>query len=277
MDRPFRLARFLIRVSGPEGRSFLNNVLTQSVENSAAEPLYAALLSPQGKLQADMMLWPDDDGLIIDADPAFGPDLMRRLMMYKLRADATLEDVSEALAVAFSPERFDGAHPDPRLPRLGWRKLISSEAAAGLEDGAEIYDALRLRLGVPDLARDCEPEQVFALEALLEELNGVDFHKGCFVGQENVSRMKRRATTRKKFCPVVFEGDAPAFETPIRAGEAELGTIRSGAVGRAIALIRLDRAVEAIEQNRTLTAAGREMRLDPPDWLILPQRKAGQD
>jgi folate-binding Fe-S cluster repair protein YgfZ len=106
-------------------------------------------------------------------------------------------------------------------------------------------------------------------------LNGVAFDKGCFVGQENVSRMKRRATTRKKFCPIVFEGEAPAYGTAIKAGEAEIGTVRTGMNGRAIALLRLDRALDARAAGTPLTADHRDIRLDPPPWLILPQREDG--
>jgi folate-binding Fe-S cluster repair protein YgfZ len=111
---------------------------------------------------------------------------------------------------------------------------------------------------------------VFALEALLEELNGVDFKKGCFVGQENVSRMKRRATTRKKFCPIAFDGAPPVFGAPVSAGPADLGTLRTGTNGRALALLRLDRALEAVRAGHDLTVEGRSVRLDPPPWLILP-------
>jgi folate-binding Fe-S cluster repair protein YgfZ len=115
---------------------------------------------------------------------------------------------------------------------------------------------------------------VFAGEALLDELNGVDFQKGCFVGQENVSRMKRRATTRRKLCAIAFAGEAIAYGTPIRAGEADIGTMRSSQPGRAIALMRLDRALEAQERGVKLLAGERDVRLDPPPWLILPQGNA---
>ena len=273
MSAPARLDRSLIRVSGPDARAFLQNVLTQNLDGlDAAGVLYGALLSPQGKVLADMMLWAElRGGVLIDADPTRGADLMRRLSMYKLRADAKLDDVSGAYAVLVSPERFEGARTDPRFPdsALGWRAIA---AADGTENGAAAYEARRIALGVPDLARDAGPDEVFALEALLEELNGVDFQKGCFVGQENVSRMKRRATTRKKFCPMVFEGPALAPGTPVMAGAAELGSVRSGMEGRAIALLRLDRAVSS---TAPLTADGRPVRLDPPPWLILPQREQG--
>ncbi len=273
MTAPARLDRSLIRVSGPDARGFLQNVLTQDLDRlDAASVLYGALLSPQGKVLADMMLWAEPEGgVLIDADRARGGDLMRRLAMYKLRANAKLEDVSERHAVLVSAAAFEGAAPDPRLAdgALGWRTIADSGAG---EDGAAAFEARRVALGVPDLARDAAADEVFALEALLEELNGVDFQKGCFVGQENVSRMKRRATTRKKFCPIAFEGSPPARGTPVMAGAAELGTVRTGVEGRAIALVRLDRAVSA---TAPLTVDGRPVRLDPPDWLILPQRDPG--
>lgn len=273
MTGPTRLDRTLIRVSGPDARKFLNNVLTQELDRLERESVvYAALLGPQGKVLADMFAWAEADSVLLDVDPARGEDLFRRLSMYKLRADAKLEDVSARLSVLASDAAFDGAAPDPRLSALGWRKISPKDAPH--EDDATAYEAKRLALGVPDLARDAGPDEVFALEALLDELNGVDFHKGCFVGQENVSRMKRRATTRKKFCPVVFEGEAPAFGTPVTAGPAELGTVRTGTGGRALALLRLDRALAS---QAPLTAGGKEMRLDPPNWLLLPPAAGAGD
>ncbi|MEZ5959482.1 MAG: hypothetical protein R3C30_03520 [Hyphomonadaceae bacterium] len=268
MTREGRLERSLIAVTGPDAGTFLQNLLTQDLDRlGGAGVSYAALLSPQGKVSTDMFVWARQDGFILDVHPAKAADLLRRLGMYKLRANVTLTDVSDALdIVVFIPSPLEGALPDPRLNALGSRALVPKSNAT-LAD----TEALRISLGVPDLARDAAPEEVFAGEALLEELNGVAFVKGCFVGQENVSRMKRRATTRKKFCPVVFEGEAIAFGTPVLAGEAEIGSVRTGLAGRAIALLRLDRALEAAAAGKTLTAGGREIRLDPPHWLILPQ------
>jgi folate-binding protein YgfZ len=136
---------------------------------------------------------------------------------------------------------------------------------------------MRLAAGAPDLALDAAVEEVVAAEAFLDELNGVDFKKGCFVGQENVSRMKRRATTRRKFCPVTFEGAPPPFGTSVRAGDVEVGQIRSGGEGRALALLRLDRTLEALDVGRDLSADGRILQIDPPPWLILPQRQPEGD
>jgi folate-binding protein YgfZ len=271
MTGPLRLDRALIRVSGPEAVSFLDNLLTQDVTRLAeARAQYAALLTPQGKVITDMMLWADGDSVVIEADPARAGDLLRRLSMYKLRAAVALEDVTHAHMVVWSETALPGGQPDPRSAALGWRALAARETAAP-SDAA--FNAHRLALGVPDLAHDCAPDEVFAGEALLEELNGVDFKKGCFVGQENVSRMKRRATTRKKFCPVTFAGAAPAFGAVVSAGAAELGQIRTGMDGRAMALLRLDRALAAQEDGVKILAEGKEMRLAPPPWLILPPRE----
>ncbi len=216
---PARLDRFLIRVSGPDARAFLDNLLTQNVETlTAARVLYAGLLLPQGKVLADMLLWDEPDGaVLIDADPLRGRDLLRRLGMYKLRSQISVDAVDESFGVLVSDAPFEGALPDPRLPALEWRAIAQTEAP--VDEGA--YDARRIALGVPDLGKDAAADEVFALEALFEELNGVDFQKGCFIGRENVSRMKRRATTRKKFCPINFDGNPPAFGAAVRAGEVD--------------------------------------------------------
>jgi len=271
MTRPGRLERSLIAVTGPDARPFLQNLLTQDLDRLGdARAAYAALLTPQGKISADMFVWARSGGLLLDVDPTRGADLLRRLSLYKLRANVTLADVSDAFDVVVSDAPFDGGANDPRLAALGFRGLADKTDAS-----LTSIEERRIAVGVPDLARDAAPEEVFAGEALLEELNGVAFDKGCFVGQENVSRMKRRATTRKKFCPVVFEGEAMAYGTPLLAGEAEIGSIRTGIAGRAIALLRLDRALDAATAGKSLTAEGREVRLDPPPWLILPQREQG--
>ncbi|HJS80817.1 MAG TPA: hypothetical protein VJ748_09355 [Vitreimonas sp.] len=272
MSAPFRLDRSVIRVSGPDLESFLQNLLTQDAVLAPGEGRYAALLTPQGKVVADMILYGAGEEVLMDADPARAEALKKLLTLYKLRSQIAIVDLSDHVAVVADFVAFEGAVPDPRLPGLGWRKIVQREAAASFSDGAADYDAKRIALGAPDLARDAAPEEVFALEALLEELKGVDFQKGCFVGQENVSRMKRRATTRKKFCPVVFDGDPPPYGAPIRAGEAEIGSVRSGIPGRAIALLRLDRALDAADKGQALTTGDKTVRLDPPPWLLLPTR-----
>lgn len=266
------LDRTILRLSGPDARGFLDNLVTNDLGRLDSAPcVYAGLLSPQGKVQADMIVWADGPAdLILEADPVRGPELLRRLLMFKLRAAVEIADASAELCAEAALEAAEGFAPDPRLPALGGRR-VRARTAADTPGDATALETRRIALGVPDLARDAGAEEVFALEALFEELHGVDFKKGCFVGQENVSRMKRRATTRKKFCPIAFEGDAPAFGEPISAGAAEIGAVRTSANGRALALVRLDRAREAQDKGETLMAAGRAVRLDPPDWLLLPE------
>jgi folate-binding protein YgfZ len=273
----FALNRTLIEVTGADTRAFLQGLLTQDLDRLDAAPVtYAALLSPQGKVSADMLVWARGDGVVLDVDRTRGEALARKLAMYKLRSAVTLRDVSDTHQVLVSDAMFDGATADPRLADLGFRAIAPRGDAA---DGAAWFGARCLKLGVPDLARDAGVDEVFGLEALLEELNGVDFKKGCFVGQENVSRMKRRATTRKKFCPITFDGAAPAPApgASVKAGEVELGTVRGGGDGRAMALLRLDRALEAEQAGKILAVGDLAVRLDPPAWLILPPREAHGD
>lgn len=269
----FHLERWLIQVSGPHRVSFLQNLLTQNVEDFDGVR-YGALLNAQGKVSADMAIWAMDDAFILETDPRDGETLLRRLSLYKLRAQVSV-DAAADFAVAFSEQPFEGALADPRMPNgaLGYRRIAPRAQAPELKADDGSYARLALRAGVPDLAENTAPDEVFASEALLEELHGVDFQKGCFVGQENVSRMKRRATTRRKLCPIVFAGERIEVHTPILAGEAEIGSVRATASGRGFALVRLDRAAEAATKGVALTASGREIRLDPPPWLILPPRE----
>jgi folate-binding protein YgfZ len=266
-----RLDRVVFAVRGPDLASFLQNLLTADIDRLDSEPaLYAGLLSPQGKLIADFIVWKAEDGVWVDVNATRAEDLRQRLTLYKLRAKVEIGPVEDDLGV------FSGSAPgarasatDPRLDLLGPRS-IAPAAAPPPDAEPEAYRHVRITLGAPDLAHDAGVEEVFALEALFEEFDGVGFQKGCFVGQENVSRMKRRATTRRKFCPVVSEGPALAYGDEITAGPAKLGTVRSATPGRAIALIRLDRALEAQSKGEALTVGGQTVRLAPPGWLALP-------
>lgn len=275
------LNRAVLRLEGQDCVPFLHDLLTQNIEAMAdRQCAYGALLTPQGKVLADMMVWRETEHLFyLDIAQTAAAALLKRLTLYRLRAAVNIEDTTGEIGIFASFAAMQQAtqayhsSPDPRFPEggLGTRCLAptSTTAPGSITD----YENRRLGLGVPDLSRDAGPEEVFGLEALLEELHGVDFHKGCFVGQENVSRMKRRATTRRKFCAVAFEGEPPAFGTPITAGTATIGDVRTGKQGRAIALLRLDRAQEAEESGQALMAADRPVRLEPPPWLILPTEK----
>lgn len=265
-------ARSVLRVAGDDAGPFLDALVTNDVSAASAErSIYAALLSPQGKLISDMVAHRAADGaLLLDVPRDRAANLLARLAMYRLRREIELADVSDTHTVIIRTHGQGGFTADPRSPdgALGVRIVAASPPATA--DALADYETMRITAGVPDPAVDAGVEEVFALEALLEELHGVDFQKGCFIGQENVSRMKRRATTRKKFCRVAFEGPAPAYGAPIIAGPATLGDVRSGVQGRAIALLRLDRAIEARDAGTPMTAGETVLHLDPPAWLIMP-------
>jgi folate-binding protein YgfZ len=272
MTEPLRLDRALFAVRGPDTTDFLQNLVTNDVSLLARQAaIYAGILSPQGKVTTDFMLWRTDEGVLVDVHAGAADALRARLTLYRLRAKVEIGPIEAGLGV-FAGDITGGAilsAADPRRSEAGLRAIAPAEGAPPQAE-PEAYRVRRIEAGLPDLAHDAAPEEVFALEALFEELNGVDFQKGCFVGQENVSRMKRRATTRKKFCPVAFDGAAPPFGTPITASAAEIGWVRSGIEGRALALVRLDRAQEALEKGESLFAGGKALHLAAPSWLIMP-------
>src|SRR5580658_4373834 len=258
-------SRALIAVGGEDWRSFLQGLLTQDVETLAPGMLrFGALLTPQGRLLYDLFIAgrPDSDGggCWLDCDAGRRAALLQRLTIYRLRAKVTLAlDETPVLAAWGAAPAGDGWMADPRLAALGWRGYGVGGATA---DAAEAdYDAHRLALGVPGPA-DWGSETNYPLEADFDLLNGVDFKKGCFVGQETTSRMKRRGAIKSRMLPVTFEGAAPAAGTEILARTLRAGEVLSGGGGRAMALVRLDRI-----EGAALTADGRSCRVDPPDWL----------
>lgn len=270
MTEPLRLDRSLFAIRGADTIDFLQQLITNDAARLTRQPvLYAGLLTPQGKVSADFMLWRAEDRVLVDVHSAWAEGLRAKLTLYKLRANVEIGPIETGLGV-FAGSPASGAllsAADPRRGDLGLRAIGLGETPVPAEEPAA-YRARRIGAGVPDLAHDAAREEVFALEALFEEFDAVDFQKGCFVGQENVSRMKRRATTRKKFCPVLFEGDAPAHGAVITAGAAEIGSVRTSTNDRAIALVRLDRARET--DKGALTAGGARLHLAPPPWLIMP-------
>lgn len=270
----FHPPRSVIRVAGAEAGPFLDALLTNDV--SAAAPgrsIYAGLLTPQGKLVADVFAHRGEDGaILLDVAHDRAGDLKGRLMLYRLRRKIEIDDVSSEQTVEIHIDGAIGLPADPRWPEGGLGARVLTTAQSPSPAAFEVYEAHRIAFGAPDPAVDAGPEEVFALEALFEEFHGVDFQKGCFIGQENVSRMKRRATTRRKFCRVTFKGPAPAFGTVVTAGPAEIGATRSAVAGVGIALVRLDRAREAIDAGVPLIAGETPVTLDPPDWLLMPEK-----
>jgi len=251
--------RVVLRLSGADARNFLQGLITNDI--AAATPghaIYAALLSAQGKYLHDFFIAQLGDGFLIDAEAARLDDLLRRLNLYKLRAKVTIERTDLAVvavigdaaadALGLASERgaakpLDGgvAFVDPRLVEAGVRIVAPAAALPNFDAGTRAeYDAVRLRLGLPDGTRDLLPDKSFILENGFEELAGVDFEKGCYVGQEVTARMKHRALVRKRLVPVAIEGPAPAPGTPVTRDGVEVGEIRSAQDGRGLALIRTD-------------------------------------
>lgn len=251
-------SRALIAVTGPDARTFLHGLLTQDVESVAVgEVRYGALLGPQGRLLFDLFLYGADDGVLIEAAADRRDALLQRLSLYRLRAKVELSPDPRAAFVAWA-DAEPSWPADPRLPGLGRRAISEAEVNASEAD----WRRHQLELGVPDAA-DFAPDSDYPIECDLDLLNGVDFQKGCFIGQETTSRMKRRGTIKTRLLPITFDGPQPPVGTEVLNSELRAGEVRSGVDGRAMALLRLDRMAGA------LSVDGREARADPPAWLGL--------
>ena len=275
--------RGVLRIGGEEARSFLQNLVTNDVEKAGPDrAVYSALLTPQGKFLFDFFITEDPankGALLLDCDGARTDELAKRLTMYKLRAKVTIEDVSESLGIAAiwredgTPAPEGPGFADPRLAAMGRRAILPKAAIEAATEAAgagavpeTAWHRHRIGLGVGDAARDFEPDRTFPLEVNFDELNGIDFHKGCYVGQEVTSRTKRRGSVRKRLLPVHVEGDLPPPDTPVKGGAREVGTIFSGdaETSRALALIRLD-----LIGGSVLEAGTAEIRPEIPGWLRL--------
>jgi folate-binding protein YgfZ len=267
--------RSIIAVKGTEARSFLQGLISNDMEDCApGKGIYAALLTPQGKILFEFLVTEHEDRFLIDCATARAPDLVKRLTFYKLRAkvDIALAPDLKVAAVwdGTSQTISDGvaAFADPRLPALGAR-LIGllpqlQSVIAGVQAGD--YRGHLLDLGVPDSA-DVPPDTVFALDAGFEELGAVDFRKGCYVGQEVTARMKHRASARRRFLVAQIDGDLPPPGTRLEASGREIGLLATGLNGRALALVRLDRVDEATSAGEDISAMGQKVRLQRPSWL----------
>ncbi len=252
-------SRAVITVSGPDWRSFLQGLLTQDVESLAPGELrFAGLLTPQGKLLYDLFVAGTSDGVLLDVAAEHRAAILTRLTMYRLRAKAELMASDTPVFAMFGGDvSGEGLYVDPRLPALGAR-AYGARAVTVDEDA---YEAHRLALGVPGPA-DWGSETTYPIEADFDLLAGIDFKKGCFVGQETTSRMKRRGTIKTRMLPIVFEGPSLAFGAEVLAGTLRAGEVLSGRDGRAMALLRLDRI-----EGAALTVDGRAVRVEHPDWL----------
>jgi folate-binding protein YgfZ len=280
--------RGVVKVAGADAAKFLDGLVTADLDTvTAGNARYAALLTPQGKIIADfIVVKADQDGhFFLDCPRALATALVQRLNFYKLRAKVIIEDISETLGVLAV---WDGdvtggpgrCYADPRLPALGRRCMISAHiagAAAAQELRATLvdaddYEAHRIALGVPRGGSDFIYNDAFPHEADMDQLGGVDFDKGCFVGQEVVSRMEHRGTARTRVVPVAFDGPPPEAGVTVTAGGSTLGMMGSGssAVGRGLATLRLDRVADAMASATPITAGGIAIRPVKPGWARFP-------
>jgi tRNA-modifying protein YgfZ len=276
-------ARGVVKVAGDDARNFLHGLVSADIQKLApGAARFCALLSPQGKIIADFFVVeaPAQDGgsFFLDLPRTLANALVGKLNLYKLRARVMVEDLSEVLGVLAA---WDGEgttrvglwYADPRLPALGLRGILApqraadaaSELGAATVDPAE-YDTHRIALGVPQGGADFSYGDAFPHEADMDQLGGVDFEKGCYVGQEVVSRMEHRGIARTRALPVRFDGVAPASGVPVMAGERQVGTMGSSAAGHGLALVRLDRVADALSRGEPLVAGGVPIRLSKPDW-----------
>jgi folate-binding protein YgfZ len=277
--------RGVVKVAGEGARDFLNGLVTSDMKQlRPGLGLFGALLTPQGKIIADFLITEAPSGhgggFLLDCPRALAQALADKLNVYKLRAKVAIENLSDSLGVLAAWDgdlvvKPDLAFADPRRAALGWRILVPGELAQKVADliGAELvasaaYDAHRIASGVPRGGFDFTYGDAFPHETNMDRLHGIDFEKGCYVGQEVVARMQHRGTARTRTVRVVLEGFAPEPGTLILAGEKPVGTMGSASGHDALALIRIDRAADAVAAGVPLTAGGLAIRLADPDGLL---------
>ena len=258
--------RAVLFIDGDEARPFLQGLVTQDITHpDEAGAFFAALLTPQGKILFDFFLVPHGAGFFIDCAAGAADALLKRLALYKLRAKVSLSRRDDlAVAVGGFGETV-AAYADPRLGAMPARAIIAR--SGDLANADEAYDGLRIALGVPEFGKDFAGEEVFLLDVNYDALNAVSYRKGCFVGQEVTSRMKRKSDIRKRTLIARFAGAAPAKGESVIAGDGSIGEILSGGDGRALALVRLDRLKAAESAGFAPVASGRALQIAFPAYL----------
>ncbi|MCR6633407.1 MAG: folate-binding protein [Devosia sp.] len=254
--------RVVFRFSGPEAHRLINDVVTGVMPTSPEEPASLwALLSPQGKILAEGLAGWAEDALWLDVHQSVADDFFKRMRMYRLRAKVEIDDLRETHRLGFATEASDLSHKDRRGPvALGFRIIAPVEATTDWSSDDAAYHAARIANGILHQGNDFPANDTFAHDIGMDILDGIDFVKGCYVGQEVVSRMKHRGTARRR--PVIVSGiDAPTG-TPVIAGGREAGTIGQVVDGKAMAILRLDR----ITDIAAATVDGKPVTLALPTW-----------
>ncbi len=266
--------RAVVEVSGEDRVAFLQGLVSNDVALAApGRAVWAALLTPQGKWLADFFVLAEGERLLLDCEAAQAAMLAARLSRYRLRARAALQPLPLAVYAAWgdAPALPEGAiaAADPRLPAAGWRVLVPEPLPATA--AAADWDAHRLGLGLPDGSRDMEAEKSVLLEAGFDELEGISWSKGCYMGQELTARTRYRGLVKRRLVPVAVEGALPPPGTPVLRGDAEVGTMRSGRDAAGLALLRLS-ALAPAGATDALRCGEAVLRPRIPPWMRLPER-----
>ncbi len=268
--------RGVVNVKGADAHKLLQGLITNDLDRiEPGAALFAGLLTPQGKILFDFFVVPVEGGYLIDVAKDHVPAFIKRLMLYRLRADVTVDDVSAEVKVLASwggpqseQKTLDviATVRDPRHPDLGARRLLARDNVTSTTSPSADYHAHRIQLGVPDGGHDYVFSDTYPHEASYDDLNGVSFTKGCFIGQEVVSRMEHRNATKKRIVKVVGDGSLPEAGTEISAGTISLGRLGSRDGNTGLALIRVDRMKDVTKQNTSLRADGIKLKISKPDW-----------
>jgi tRNA-modifying protein YgfZ len=275
--------RGVVKVAGENAEQFLNGLLTADIGKVTPDrAAFAALLTPQGKIVVDCIAVEappkDGGGFFLDCPRALTPSLVDKLNFYKLRAKVIIENLSESLGVLAAwggngGTKYGLCYADPRLSALGLRVMIPPHLATAAAESlnaelvdVKLYEAHRIALGVPRGGLDFMYGDAFPHETNMDQLNGVDFDKGCFVGQEVVSRIEHRGTARTRVVPFAYEGFAPDAGAAVTALQKTVGTLGSTNAGRGLAMLRLDRVEEAIAAGTPLVSGDITLQLIKPDW-----------
>jgi len=290
MKSAFLPDRGVIKVAGEDARNFLNGLITTDVDRlKPGLGRFGALLTPQGKIIVDFLITEAPSGhgggFLIDCPKPLADGLATKLKFYKLRAKVTVDNLSGDLGVLAAWDGQPAAQPDlafadPRNAELGMRILIPEDLKQKLSDliGAELvdatdYEAHRIALGIPRGGLDFMYSDAFPHETNMDRLAGVDFDKGCYVGQEVVSRMQHRGTARTRSVKVLLEDSAPEAGVSVMAGDKSVGTMGSSAQGKGIALVRIDRVADALDAGQPLSAGGLALKLAEPDVVRIPLKQ----
>ncbi len=272
--------RGVVRIGGAEARGFLQNIVTTDMERVAEDRAgFGALLSPQGKILADFLVFADGDGFLIDLPRAALADFVKRMTLYRLRAKVEIADLSaeRKVAVFWGGDAPAGAVSDPRLAGLGHRAILAKDAPTENETQAEAWHAHRIALGVPEGGRDFAFGEAFPHDVDMDDLAGVDFRRGCYVGQEIVSRMQHRGTARRRAVIVTGAGDLPKTGTAVGGDGKALGALGSHAGQTGIALLRLDRTRLALDAGASITAGGVPLSITLPSFAHFGWPASGED